>query len=194
MDHLTSLALGDLNADSILDLVVGGSGESDLSIMLGAGDGTFHVDAIFDTGINHKSMDLVDLNGDGYLDLVSVGGLVSARLGLGDGTFAEEWTTSIAVDSNDVAVDDLNGDGHPDLAIVGENLAGDRVWILIGNGDGTFTATNNYGAGQQPRSITIGDLDGDGVSDLAVASTASYCAALLISRPTVNVRRSASPI
>ena len=42
--------------------------------------------------------------------------------------------------------------------------------MLLGNGDGTFQAAVNYGAGVGPSSVAIGDLNGDDNPDLAVAN------------------------
>ncbi|MBC8123408.1 MAG: VCBS repeat-containing protein, partial [Gemmatimonadaceae bacterium] len=41
---------------------------------------------------------------------------------------------------------------------------------LKNNGNGTFAAPQNFVAGDAPRSITVGDLDGDGALDLATAN------------------------
>jgi hypothetical protein len=41
--------------------------------------------------------------------------------------------------------------------------------VLLGNGDGTFQPAVNYAAGPMPRSIAVGDFNGDGKPDLAVA-------------------------
>ena len=43
------------------------------------------------------------------------------------------------------------------------------VSVLLGRGDGTFTAKGPYSVGEKPRSIVAGDFDGDGKLDLAVA-------------------------
>ena len=48
------------------------------------------------------------------------------------------------------------------------------VSVLIGNGDGTFVAPPMmFGAGRAPASVAVGDFNGDGVKDLAVANYAS---------------------
>ena len=47
---------------------------------------------------------------------------------------------------------------------------GDSVSVLIGIGDGTFEAQVEYPVGDRPYSVAIGDFDGDGVPDLAVAN------------------------
>jgi len=71
-----------------------------------------------------------------------------------------------------VAIGDLDGDGDADLAIA--NQASDNLSILLGDGDGGFTffqniALNFQPGNDKPLSVAIGDLNGDGVPDLAVA-------------------------
>ena len=43
--------------------------------------------------------------------------------------------------------------------------------VLLGNGDGTFQAKVSYAGGDGARSVTSGDLNGDGVLDLISASS-----------------------
>jgi hypothetical protein len=65
-----------------------------------------------------------------------------------------------------VAIGDLDGDQVPDLAVA---CGGDQIGIvsvLLGLGDGTFAPAVNYYAGVSPRSVAIGDLDGDQAPDL----------------------------
>ena len=62
---------------------------------------------------------------------------------------------------------DRDSDGDSDLAVA--NNYSDNVSILLNNGDGTFAAPVNYGAGDGPASVFAIDLDSDGDSDLAVA-------------------------
>jgi len=45
-----------------------------------------------------------------------------------------------------------------------------RVSILLGNGDGTFRTAVDYAAGVGPIGVAVGDFNGDGISDLAVAN------------------------
>ena len=67
-----------------------------------------------------------------------------------------------------IAMGDFNGDGIADLAVVNEQWG--TATILLGNGDGTFTQAANSPAivGPYPWFLTVGDFNGDGVSDLAV--------------------------
>lgn len=67
-----------------------------------------------------------------------------------------------------VAIGDLNGDGKLDL--VTPNGCCANVFVLLGNGDGTFQKAAEYGADDTPAFVAIGDMNGDGAPDLAVAN------------------------
>jgi hypothetical protein len=62
----------------------------------------------------------------------------------------------------------LNGDGKLDLVVANET--GNDVSVLLGNGDGTFLPTTNYGTVDRPEHVAVADLNMDGKPDLAVAS------------------------
>ena len=72
---------------------------------------------------------------------------------------------------NSIAVGDFNGDGIPDLAVANGPLtiSYGTVTILLGNGDGTFTAAASPGD-RRPRIVAVGDFNGDGIPDLAVVN------------------------
>ncbi len=68
-----------------------------------------------------------------------------------------------------VAAADFNGDGFADLAVATETP--NKVSFLFNNGDGTFAAPVNVltGGGTGPGFVAVGDFDGDGDFDVAVA-------------------------
>jgi len=60
------------------------------------------------------------------------------------------------------------------------NEASDDVSVFLGKGNGNFHAAVNYTAGDAPRSVAVGDLDGDGALDLAVANWLSDNVSVLL--------------
>jgi hypothetical protein len=190
------IAIGDVNGDGKLDLVVAndcagnGSGEcadggaGQVGVLLGNGDGTFQpAVSYFSGGAIAQSVVIADVNRDGHPDLI-VGnycedlggdcddGSLGVLLGNGDGTFqpAVTYTAGYLVVSEAVA--DVNGDGRPDVIVVGGQEVG-VVSVLLGNGDGTFQPEVSYNwGGYEPDWVAIADVNGDGRPDLVVAS---YC-------------------
>jgi hypothetical protein len=86
-------------------------------------------------------------------------------------------------------VGDLNGDGIQDLAVANFDDYGlpvvGSVSVLLGNGDGSFQAAQNFSGGTSSRSVAMGDFNGDGLLDLAVANEYSDTVGVLIN----NTRR-----
>lgn len=181
-------ALGDLNADGILDLVTTGytgfSGSS--NVRLGIGDGTFGTATSFsaESGIS-RQVRLVDFNDDGKLDMITSGrdptvsGYVTVRLGQGNGTFATATSTLVVNTGGGsftwgMVVADLNNDGELDV-VAGSNSAS----VLLGRGDGTFSAYSTITSVTSANiDIVAGDLNGDDILDLVTAnlggSTTTY--------------------
>ena len=175
-----SVAVGDFNGDGIPDLAVANDYDDTVTILLGNGDGTFTATATSPaTGNVPVSLAVGDFNGDGKADLAVVNnnngkaGTVTILLGNGDGTFTPVAASpATGTDPFSVAVGDFKGNGKADLAVANKNggNAG-TVTILLGNGDGTFTATAvSPATGNGPESVAVGDFNRDGIPDLAVAN------------------------
>jgi hypothetical protein len=106
-----AIALADLDHDGKLDVVAGIG--SQVQVLLGNGDGTFHSKGPFDVPSGTSSIAVADINGDGILDLAFGGLGVSVLLGNGDGTFQPAVTYDGRAN---VVAADFNGDGKIDLA------------------------------------------------------------------------------
>jgi hypothetical protein len=182
--NVNNAAVGDFNGDGKPDLAMSLPDANEVQVLLGNGDGTFTpMPAMSVNGVFVVAM--ADFNGDGKPDLVAVDfgpGTLTILLGNGDGTFTAaspiilpvSGPGGVAIGPVSVAVGDFNRDGILDLAVANcprfEQGAQGSVTILLGNGDGTFTAKGeNPAAGGQPLFIAAGDLNSDGIPDLVVS-------------------------
>jgi hypothetical protein len=167
-----ALATGDFNGDGILDFAVWTetSGPA-LTILLGAGKGTFQPGQTYSIGTNSVGAPLAigDFNGDGKLDVVAANDSdIVIFLGKGNGTFKTPQMTAF-YGAQAIAVGDFNQDGKLDLAVASFNDSS-NVKVLLGNGDGTFKTPVNYPVTINPDAIAVSDFNHDGHLDLAVAN------------------------
>ncbi len=175
-----AMAVVDLNRDGIKDVAIGG-GNTELSILLGVGNGTFVRQPVVtlvpggDLFSACNDIGVGDLNRDGIQDLVvplGNGNGNAILIGNGNGTF--QVRSRIQIDETSaplhVAVADYNRDGLLDIArTMGEGTNG-LMQILRGNGDGTFQAPNRYLVPPPSRGgimILAGDWNGDAKPDIA---------------------------
>jgi len=209
-----SVAVGDFNGDGNLDLAVANGGSNTVSILLGDGTGNFTLTSSFAVGQGPISVAVGDFNGDGDMDLAVVNacgnidcylapGTVSVLLGDGTGNFTVASSPATNIEPSSVAVGDFNGDGRLDLAVVnkcgsipnctqGGPVPG-TVSILLGDGTGNFALASSPMTGDDPTSVAVGDFNGDGNLDLAVANGNSNTASILLGDGTGNFTLASSP-
>jgi 16S rRNA G1207 methylase RsmC len=101
-----------------------------------------------------------------------------------------------------VASADLNGDGKLDLVTANFASGTNTVSVLLGNGNGTFQAKQDFGTGTGPISVAIADLNGDGKLDLVTAnlafgstpSASCWATATVPSKPNKTSARDLAPL
>lgn len=178
-----TIAVGDFNRDSRLDLATADYGTSTVSVLLALADNAFAPAVALPTGAGTSGIVARDFTGDGVLDLATadfLGGTVSVFSGRGDGTFAGEPALHTNGGATALAAADFNGDGRVDLA--NANVAPGRVNVLLGRGDGTFQAPRPASPGVQPYCVARGDFDTDGRVDLATVNYATGSVQILLGR------------
>lgn len=189
----SAVAVGDFDGDTVLDLAVTNESANEVSILFGAGDGTFGLPVNVGVGTSPSSLICSDLDDDGDLDLAVANRSddnVTILLNDGFGIFtspAGPFAVGSAPRSIDVA--DFNGDTKKDLVVA--NFGDDKLSILFGDGTGRFSAPVHMGTGtgSAPSSVTVADFNGDGKDDLAVANSGTDEVLLFLNSvtlPSVN--------
>jgi gliding motility-associated-like protein len=184
-----SVAIGDLDGDGKPDLAVANQGSNTVSVyrntstsgLIAAGSFAAKVD--FTTGSQPYSVAIGDLDGDGKPDLavanvgsntVSVFRNTSTSGSIAAGSFEAKVDFTTGTNPFSVAIGDLDGDGKPDLAVANRNSNSVSVYRNTSSSGliaaGSFAAKVDFTTGGFPLSVAIGDLDGDGKPDLAVAN------------------------
>ncbi|MBI2968110.1 MAG: VCBS repeat-containing protein [Bacteroidetes bacterium] len=176
----SSITISDLDGDGKPDIAVACSTAFSVSVLRNTcttGTISFDPKVEFATGSNPQNVATGDLDGDGKPDLVVADytdNKISVLRNTGTSgiiSFATKVDFATGTIPYWVAIGDLDGDGKPDLAVA--NFYDNTISVLRNTGAiGTisFAPKEDFTAGSNPQSVTIGDLDEDGKPDLAIAN------------------------
>ncbi len=164
-----SLALADLDQDGVLDAVTGFE-NGGIATLRGLGDGTFAPPVGYPAGASQgRRISIVDLDGDGWLDVVSTEperSRVVVHLGIGGGSLDDGRAYPTGVEPRAFAVGDFDGDGIPDI-VTADGKRGTSS-VLLGDGRGGFSAPHRTGLPYLASELAFADVNGDGRSDFVV--------------------------
>ena len=122
-------------------------------------------------GLRPDSVIAADVNGDGWVDLISTDfgtNTLTVLTNNGRGEFFRASDPTVGLAPFAVTAVDVNGDGSLDL--VSANFADNTLSVLTNDGIGGFALVSKYTVGRNPVSIASGDLNGDGKPDLVSAN------------------------
>jgi hypothetical protein len=178
-----SVAVGDLNADGHPDLVTANQNDGTVSVLASEGGGVFQPAVNFSVSGGSSpdpvSVALADFNGDGKPDIAVANqtgsGDVGILFGNGDATFQTARNLNAGIFPASLAAGDFNGDAKMDLAVAATANDGvtPALFIVPGNGDGTFQTPVTHPAGAGPSYVAVADLNKDGASDAIAVNSGS---------------------
>ena len=206
-----SVAIADIDRDGKPDLAVANAavGVNTVSVFRNTSltgvlnTGSFAPKVDFATGLQPKSVALVDIDGDGKPDLVAANaeaGSTTISLlrntsspgAINAGSFSAKVDFTTGVSPQHVAAGDLDGDGKPD--IVATNVNSNSISVFRNTAtpgviDPTSLASKvDFTTGTGPVTAAVADLDGDGIPEVAVANgTASNVSVFQVNLAAVPV-------
>jgi hypothetical protein len=188
-EKVISLALADLNKDGRLDIVAGHREDDSIRVFYNqSSSGSLSFVAGQDIELAVKatpwSLQAADINRDGWVDISVIQTLGATPSALVPGSLRvlfncssgylcpEAGSTALGNWPYELAARDMNGDFKPDLMVA--NAYSDSLSMLINTTPTGATAASfsvtNYPMGSMPKSLAVGDFNGDCLQDVIVSN------------------------
>lgn len=177
------VSIADMDGDGAPDIIVTNMGTNTISILRNtsnAGGISFAAKTDYITGVSPKGLRIGDVDGDKKPDIIS------ANFSSGNVSVLRNTSTSgsISLDpkidliagsgTHGVSIGDLDGDGKNDITV--SNTMSNTLSVFrntSSTGSISFAAKTDVPTGSAPMNVSIGDIDGDGIADLAVTNNTS---------------------
>lgn len=189
-----SISIADIDGDGRPDIIIVNLMSNTISILQNTTQGniiSFKPVQRFVTGTAPGSINIADIDGDGLVDLVvtnftaktvsvllntstrnSTNLTASAKTStIGIISFANKVDVATGNQPSSVSIGDVDGDGKPDIIITNYGVGDNSVSVLHNSsvkGSTFFSAKVDFSTGNQPTSVQISDIDGDGKPDLVI--------------------------
>ncbi len=169
--YALNIDAGDVNGDGFSDLVIASSFTQDVvSLMINDGNGGYVYQHLAD--VNWPDALFGDMDGDGDLDVVVLA-KSDKKIGWyknhGEGNFFPIQYNNIGSNLFDVRhmqLHDFDYDGDMDVVFHYSATGPDKAVVKLNNGNGSFSTMSGTASSGIIRSISAGDMDGDGDMDL----------------------------
>lgn len=168
-----AIAVGDVNNDGRPDLITADYFNHQVTVLwnYNSTSGRFQIANSYGTGNGPISVAAGDVNGDGFIDLVTANAesnTVTLLRGNSSASFdryetANRTDYSVGIAPYSVAISDVNRDGRLDL--ITANITSNNVTVLRGKAGGGFDRAD-YAAADGPGSVAVGDVNNDGRPDM----------------------------
>ena len=198
-----SVAINDLNGDGKPDLAVAHSNSTYVSILKNTSTtGLISFAAKIDYPTNSGAYDIhvTDLEGDGNPDII-VANSASNNFSIlkNNGTngaigFATKVDYATGNTPYGISIGDINGDGKVDIAVA--NNDNNTVWVFpntSSNGNITLASKVSFSTGNQPRTVSLGDFNGDGRPEMVTPNWVAYTASVLENRVGLAIAATVCP-
>ena len=181
----------DFDGDGAVDICVANINDNTISILLGAGDGSFGVQQVIPVGSAPRGIAVLDVDGDGDVDVVntnsgSPGPNLTLMLNDGNGVFSSATFFDSGVSNAwALAAVDMDRDGILDL-VVGARQP-ETIAVLLGDGNRAFHLLGTQDAGGKVWMLVAGDVNADGADDISTIHDTPSTGSILLNTGDGNL-------